>query len=352
MQNKSKASVENIDYEKMSKWFFQFSEQAIESDIYHFLSKKIALDKDLLSLAFTANLSQPVPNLFFAAVNFLLYRNPSHSLINFYPNHSGNKFSQNGAFECFKLFCLNHSEQITQIMIRKLVQTNEVKRCALLMPAVLEVAKANSSALALVDVGASTGLNLLMDQYFYQYTDGPTVGDGKSKLKIECALKSGSLDLTFIPQIKERIGIDLNPIDLNDENEELWVLSLVWPDQLDRVERLKSAIQILKDKPVKFIKGDAVYKLKSVASELSPNLSLCIMHSFTLNQFTVEAREAFENTLCEFSVHRDVWRISLEWIGTELPHLNLDHYSSGQLLKRKSLAVCHQHGEWIRWLNV
>ncbi len=338
------------DFNKMSKWFFRFSEQTTGSDMYQFLSKKIASDSELLTLAATADQSQPVPNLFLAAVNFLLYKIPSASLCHFYPNHSGKKFYEDGFFEAFKLFCIENAPQMTQIMNTRLVQTNEVRRCALLLPAIIHVSECAQSEIVLFDVGASSGLNLLLNQYFYQYSDGTSIGDANSHLKISCEIKNGHLPLNQMPKIVKRVGIDLNPIDLNDPDEKLWTLSLVWPDQAERIRRLKSAIQILKNNPVELHKGDATKLLPSIMKNIPANLPVCVMHSFTLNQFTTEARESFEKMLCLASKERDVWRVGLEWLGTESPQIILDHYISSELVERKKLANCHQHGEWIDWL--
>jgi hypothetical protein len=45
------------------------------------------------------------------------------------------------------------------------VQQNEVRRCTLLLPAFALAAGTVRSPLALVEVGASAGLNLLFDRY-------------------------------------------------------------------------------------------------------------------------------------------------------------------------------------------
>jgi hypothetical protein len=347
-QNINQSEFNNTD--KMSKWFYRFAEQAAESDMYQFISKKIASDSDLLALASKADQSQPVPNLFLAAVNFLLYKNPSESLIKFYPNHSGRPFSQDGFFETFKSFSLKHENQITKILKTRLVQTNEVRRSSLLLPAVNEVAKIVQSEIALIDVGTSSGLNLLLDQYAYEYSDGTKIGNSDSPLKISCVIKSGILDMKSIPKLGKRIGIDLNPIDLNDPDEELWTLSLVWPDQVERVERLKLAIQILNRQPIMLYKGDGTVIVPRLTKEIPKSMAICVMHSFTLNQFSAESRGDFEKMLCDLSIDRDVWRISLEWLGTESPEMSLDYYSTGKLAKRRVLAICHQHGEWMKWV--
>ena len=48
-------------------------------------------------------------------------------------------------------------------------QTNEVARSAALLPGCLEIASRAGLPLAIREIGASAGLNLLLDRYFYQY---------------------------------------------------------------------------------------------------------------------------------------------------------------------------------------
>lgn len=335
--------------DRIAKWYLRFSEQSLGSEMYQYLAKEVAEDSELIALSALADPKQPVPNLLFSAVNFLLYKNPGHPLARFYPNHSGNRFSVEGFFPEFKKFCIGHHNEIEKIIKSRLVQTNEVRRCALLMPAVLEVGKRTQQELALIDVGTSSGLNLLMNQYFYMYSDGTSVGDPTSKLTLSCENRESRLRVNQLPKIQLRIGIDLNPIDLQKPDEKLWALSLIWPDQVERVERLKSAIQILSQNELEIHQGDAMVVLPQVAEKIPKSTSICVMHSFVLNQFPVEAREAFNNILCRLSQTRDIWRISLEWLGTEFPQLELHHYAAGDFVTKELLATCHHHGEWIRW---
>lgn len=336
-----------VGHDRMSQWFLRFAEQTAGSNMYQFLSRKVAYDTELLKLTETANESQPVPNLFFAAVNFLLYKDPSHPLAKYYPNHSGVTFSEDNFFEIFKDFCLSHSSKIAEVMKSRLVQTNEVRRCALFLPALAQIP---SSEVALIDVGTSSGLNLLLDSYGYKYSNGLAAGDPKSELNITCEVRGKDFQVSKLPKITQRIGIDLNPIDLTNNDEVLWTLSLVWPDQIERVERLKAAIKILNKSTVELQKGDGNALLQEISTGIPKNTGICVMHSFTLNQFSAEARLQFDKSLCTISSEHDVWRISLEWIGTESPELELFHYVGGKILQKKRLATCHQHGEWINWL--
>ncbi len=84
-------------------------------------------------------------------------------------------------------------------------------------------------------------------------------------------------------------------------------------------------------------------------AQVTAQLNVCVMPSFTLNQFSANDRKKFEETLSHLSATRNIWRIGLEWIGTENPELTLDRFAEGKKITQQKLATCHQHGEWINW---
>jgi hypothetical protein len=83
-------------------------------------------------------------------------------------------------------------------------QTNEVGRCALLLP----VLAALPQPLALLEVGTSGGLCLYPDRYAYRY-GGHTLGDGAPVL--DCAL-AGTAPPRRLPEVVWRAGLDLNHV--------------------------------------------------------------------------------------------------------------------------------------------
>ena len=236
-------------------------------------------------------------------------------------------------------------------MGRKLVQTNEVRRCSALMAAAGFAYQQTGRPLALIDIGTSSGLNLLMDRYKVQFSNGEAIGNGASSLTLQTRVEGTPSFRLMTPQISFRYGIDLNPIDLNDEDEMMWALSLIWPDQLERLQRLQTAALILKQNPVTLKRGNALSLSSRIAQEIPESSCLCFMHSFVLNQFTPEDRLKFEEVLKNISKRREAFRISFEWIDTEKPEIVLEHFFAGQKKSRQVLAQAHHHGEWIKWLQ-
>jgi hypothetical protein len=335
------------DIRKARELFLKFSEQAKDSGIYEYLSKRTSEDSAVLA-TIPIHATQPTANLFFGAINFLLYKNPEAELRHFFPNQGGKTSLTQKFYDIFEKFYQKYQKEVHQIMNTRLVQTNEVRRCAALMAAVSLANEKSDQPVALVDVGTSSGLNLLMDQYHVRYSDGFEFGKLNSELILECDSKNTPRLST--PIIASRVGIDLNPIDLKDEDEKLWALSLIWPDQLERIDRLKKAIEILSRQRVNLRKGNALELLKPLGDEIPQDQHLCFMHSFVLNQFSPEDRHTFKSQLIEISKSRKLSRISFEWIDTELPEIVLEHFADGKIVKSQKLADAHHHGEWLRWV--
>ena len=76
------------------------------SPLYEHLSWSISADLDLLQLAAEVPSGQPVPNLLFGAVHYLLYQQPDHDLAQYYSSIVSSPQPMKAAFPCFRQFCL------------------------------------------------------------------------------------------------------------------------------------------------------------------------------------------------------------------------------------------------------
>jgi len=339
--------------QRLSEWFLRFSDQATASPMYHDLSKQIAGDAELLRLANFADPLQPAPNLFLAAVHFLLMRYPTEFLSIYYPSLGGHFHPSLEMFQAFQKFCQKFEAEIQELLQTKLVQTNEVQRCALLLPALNLISqKLNHPKIALIDVGSSGGLNLLMDQAHIRYSDGTATGSDTSPLQLQCESRGEKVPSFSLVKLATRIGVDLNPVNLLDPSERQWNLALIWPDQIERFERVKSALQLLEKTEITFKRGRANDVLPAVLADVPKDQVACVMHSFVLNQFSETDRQSFDAMLLDLSKDREIWRISLEWIGTPTPELIVTRYTSGHKDQLPKLAECNGHGEWIRWMGL
>ncbi len=323
------------------------------SPLYESLSSKVALDRELLALGSPARRGTPLPNLFFGAVHFLLLKGVQDPLSNFYPSIATQP-SAGDAFPYFRNFCLAHSDDIRELISTRLVQTNEVGRCACLVPAYGLVASESAGRpLSIVEVGASAGLNLLWDQYMYKYSDGRYCGNAASVVQLECALKGSNLPPlpeTF-PAIGHRIGVDLNPITLDDPEQVLWLRALIWPEHRKRAELLQNAVQLARQQQPKVVQGDMEELLPGILENVPKEETLCIVHSFVLSFVQQKARDHLAAIASQVGQRRPVSVISMEWYEEwERARLWLTNHR-GQSAESRVLANCDSHGTWLEWLG-
>ncbi|HEY7357700.1 MAG TPA: DUF2332 domain-containing protein, partial [Ktedonobacterales bacterium] len=345
----------HIPLETLALRFQRFAEQEAEpgfSPFYTRLCRGIASDSQVLALAAETPAGQPAPNLLLAAVHYLLLKGVQHPLAAFYPSLT-NPPDPADAYPAFQTFCLEYASDIHELLLSRRVQTNEVARSACLLPAFELVARQTARApLSLIEIGASAGLNLLWDRYGYDYGNGQQYGVLDSPLQIPCALRGDVLPPfpSRPPDVALRVGIDLNPVDVEDADAVLWLRALIWPEHHERVSRLNQALDIARAHPPEVIAGDALRLLPEVAARAAAETSLCIFHSMATNQFSREQRERLTTLLLEFSRQRPLFRISFEkHAGAEHTQLHLLSYVQGSKTEHL-LAHCSAHGRWLEWL--
>jgi hypothetical protein len=350
MEGKTQLNVENL-----GQRFERFAqvECAGSSPLYERISLGIANDSALLKLAAHAREGQPVPNLFLAAVHFLLLRGSEHPLSTFYGSLSQEPDIVADPYPHFRAFCLAHQDKIRDLISTKRVQTNVVRRSSYLFVAFGLVTRMNPARpLALVEIGTGAGLNLIWDRYGYDYGVGERYGVVNSPVQISCVLRGDRIPPLpkTIPRVDYRLGVDLEPIDVNDPGAALWLRALVWPEHRQRVELLREAIQLMGSDPPQLIAGDALDLLPEILGAVPRDITLCIFHTHTLNQFSPAARDRLDALFAEGAADRDCFRVSGEWIGARFPRLELSWLTKGTE-RRRLLAHCDSHGRWLEWLD-
>jgi hypothetical protein len=128
-------------------------------------------------------------------------------------------------------------------------QTNEPGRSAALLVGLFEaVRRTGLTEVRLWELGASAGLNLLVDRYWIQ-GPGWTHGPGDSPVRLPDAVVGRAVQPAAF-SIVERRGCDVAPIDACSDEGRLRLRSFVWPWQLTRHDRLAGALEIAADIPV------------------------------------------------------------------------------------------------------
>lgn len=325
------------------------------SPLYERLARGISTDPELLTLASGA-VSRPVPMIFFAAVHYLLLDDADHPLATFYPDiNSVPCATDTDLYPVFQDFCFKHRDEIKNIISMYHVQTNEVRRCACLLPAFgIAAQEAKGLPLTLVEIGSSAGLNLLWDQYGYDYGDGLLYGDRASSVQLSCTLR-GDKRPPFpekIPQIASRIGIDLHPIDVRSESEVNWLRAFIWPEHAGRFDLLHRAIKIARNSPPELRKGDVLELLPGIMETVLPGSVLCLFHTFVSNQMSPEVHHGLADLIADYGSKQNIWCISID-LSDKYKYPRLELLSCiDRVEKHRHLANCSGHSRWLEWLEL
>lgn len=322
------------------------------TSLYFRLSRELIGDGKLLVLASHIPPHQPAPNLFFSAVHYLLMRAPdtAHPLRDFFPDLTSPVNTRDDPYPVFREFCLTHAAELRKLLETRTVQVNEIARCACFLPAFQLVSqRVGGEPLAVIEVGASAGLNLLWDQYAYDYGDVILYGARWSEIVVPCEVRGGGrLPLaTELPRVALRFGIDLHPNDVRDEDAMLWLRALVWPEHMERAKRLEKAIAMAREHLPLVIRGDALDVVPRVLDAIAPQMPVLLFHSFVLNQFSTRARDQYYSLLAKRGAGRRIYDLAIEPNDWPAP-LVLKCYEHGQV-SEQTLAACDHLGRWIEW---
>ena len=129
-------------------------------------------------------------------------------------------------------------------LVRRPVQTNEVGRSSALLGGLLHVSAATGLPVRLLEVGASGGLNLSVDRFRHEVADGVVLGDPSSPVVLRAPWQGRLPDVSGALRLVQRLGCDPDPLDPSSTQDRLTLTSYVWPDQVDRFERLRGALQV------------------------------------------------------------------------------------------------------------
>ncbi|QTM99757.1 DUF2332 family protein [Sediminibacillus dalangtanensis] len=318
------------------------------SRLYECLATEIADDDELLRLSGHAREDQPTPNLLLGAVHYLLQQS-DHPLKRFYASLTTVPEKPEKAFYWFKDFCRNHETEIKQLLTEKLVQTNEVRRCAYLYPIFCHIYQQTKHPLSLIELGSSAGLQLLWDKYAYQYEHGSIVGNADAQLVLTAEVREGQLPLLRkkSPPVAERIGIDLHINHLNDPEDYAWLKALIWPEHQTRRKAFeRAAMQCQKEaSDLTLIEGNGVDLLEEVAAEIPFDSTICVFHTHVANQIPSREKKKLIDRIKHISKNREIFHI---YNNMSDPLLHIDRVSEGKE-SHEIVGRTDGHGSWFEW---
>ncbi len=254
-----------------------------------------------------------------------------------------------GTWRCFRAALEAHAD-LVRAGLERPVQTNEVGRCAALLPGFLSVAAGFGLPLRLLEVGASAGLNLRWDSYRYE-AEGFSWGPADSSLRIEFELEGSLEQPSGAVSVVDRLGCDASPLDPTSEDGRLTLLSYVWPDQTARVKRILSAIELAKEMPARVERASAAAWVAERLAEPVPGGATVVYHSIVTQYLAPREREELFDALGEAGARASV-EAPLAWLrmepGGDRADVHLTTWPGGEA---RHLARAGYHGAEVELLD-
>ncbi|HEU5383887.1 MAG TPA: DUF2332 domain-containing protein [Ktedonobacteraceae bacterium] len=331
------------------------------SPLYTQIWTHLQEDTDLLPLLRLVDADQPLPITFFTAVNFLVLAEPEASLAQFYPSlHPEQTRPASKVYPFFRAFVLEHREALRRLLPTARLQTNEVTRCANLLPAfVLAYRRGDSQPLHMIEIGSSAGLNLRWYRYGYRYhRQNPAeelwVNDPLSPVQLSCEL-DGQRGFPFpanvtLPRVARCQGIEICPRELHNEEDMRWVRAAIWPEERTRYQTLDAAQACARSTPATLHRGDACDLLPQLLAGIPSTQTPLVWHSYAVHQGSVTVKERLHAQMLVASRRMPLYRVGLEVGPSRPPQVELSEYRDGLVVRHEVLAECSLHGERMTWL--
>jgi hypothetical protein len=244
-----------------------------------------------------------------------------------------------------------HRGQVAEYL-RVAPQTNEVGRSAVLLPGFAAIASETGLPLATLEIGASAGLNQLWHRCHYALGD-MTWGDAASKVTIRAEWQGARPMLPDRIALASQAACDIAPIDLAADGAALRLLSYVWPDQTERLDRLRTAIGLAQRLGLRVEAADALPWVRAALAVERRGQTTVVYHSVMWQYMPLETRQTLHDTIVAAGA-RAKPDAPLAWLAFEPPQadthmqLTLTLWPGGET---RTLAVAHPHGRWVQWLN-
>jgi len=283
------------------------------------------------------------------ALNALVRHGRLAELAEFYPP---NALPERSDLSAAALAAIRDADDEICAWLQFAPQTNEVARSGVLYPGMMQIAADTGLPLALFEVGASAGLNLIPDQYAYEFA-AANFGRKGSPVTLTPAW-SGPSPGGVAPVVHSRRGCDQSPIDIADDGHLERLLSYIWPDQPERVARLEAAAGLARDASLTIDQADAADWVDEVFSPPGEDgVVRVLFHSIAYQYFPEETKQRI--TARMVSAGAGASRVApLAWLAFELcegkgAQLTLRLWPGGD---ERVLATADPHVRHIEWSGV
>lgn len=289
---------------------------------------------------------------FMAAVHRLVLTRQAPELAMFFPSAGGSADRAN-AWPALRDALAEHAGMLRE-WVGLPCQTNEVGRCAALLGGFLTAAQESGLPLRLLEIGASAGLNLRWDRYAYgNVDDGRAWGDDESPVRLHGDWDVPPELLAIRPEIADRQGCDPRPVDPLSDEGRLRLTASVWGDQPLRIDRLRGALQIAAELPVRVDQASAIDWLPARLADLTAGVATVVYHSVVLQYLDPAERRDVVDAIVAARARASAGS-PLYWLRMEPERplramsVQLTSWPGG---RDRLLATAGAHGDPVRWFG-
>ena len=244
-----------------------------------------------------------------------------------------------------------HDEALTRFL-DSAPQTNEVARSAVLLPAYGEIFRRAGLPLAIREIGASAGLNLLFDHYRYEY-GAFTWGDENTPVAIQSEWRGQVPEIPPKIEVASRKACDLYPVNAADSAQCERMLAYIWPDQAARLARAEGALDIAARLGVSPQRAGAAEFAARELAELERGRATILSHTVFWQYIPDSAKASIRASIAEAAA-KAKRETPFAWVRMEAEA----DYNKGAVLRLSLwphgpvdalLAYASYHGQWVEW---
>lgn len=190
---------------------------------------------------------------------------------------------------------LSAQREVIRTWLPRAPQTNEVGRGAALVGGLLHAVTEADLPIRLVEIGTSAGLNLRAD-HFHIGADSGGYGDPSSPVQLAGAWQGAAPPARSL-HVLDRLGADLAPIEPTTDTGRLTLCAYVWADQVDRLVRLRGAIDLAATVPATLRTESALQTVQAI--ELADDTWTVLWHSVMIQYLDSDDRRAIDGRIAE-----------------------------------------------------
>ncbi len=310
------------------------------------------LEQDPLALALLASvrIEQRNPMLVLAALQLAALRD--HPILG--PIYDDARHGELGEPESAAkrvVDVLHDTPELVRDELWRSTQTNEPGRSAVIQAVVADLAE-GATAVNVIEVGTSAGINLYFDKFTVRDHDDGT------PLTLVCEDVTPLDRSRPMPDVRTRIGIDPNPLLLASEEDRQWLKACLWPEQRRRHERFDAIVKAQPSWPtLTILRGHAMEQLNNAFELVDDSAMTIVMNTWTAFYFTDDERDQYFTEVSRRCANGNVAWLSVESTTVKWPHVDVDddvrHRAASQIVAThpRGSAVrwgwCHAHGRWL-----